>query len=180
MLNETKNTVYLALGSNIGDRFKYILSAIKKIHSTDGCRVISISLIYETLPMGGQNQGKYLNAVIKIETTLLLHALFSKLQEIEIELGRIKRERWGSREIDIDILFYNDLIYSDKVITVPHPELHKRDFVLRPLTDIEPEFFHPVLNKKICDICISDNEKYVIEKIPDKILIEKGHIVPLE
>ena len=96
--------------------------------------------------------------------------LLNFLKEIESDLGRIKTEKWGNREIDLDILFYNDIIYSDETVTVPHPGIIKRDFVLIPLCEIEPNLIHPELNQKICDITVPDSEKCIIRKLPEKLL----------
>jgi 2-amino-4-hydroxy-6-hydroxymethyldihydropteridine diphosphokinase len=142
-------------------------NAVNKIKQD--CEVEFVSSLYDTRPLGNLKQENFLNAVIKVLTELSLLDLFNFLKRIEIELGRSKTEKWGDREIDLDILFYNDIAYSDEIITVPHKELTKRDFVLVPLCEIEPNLMHPELKQKICDINIPDSEKCIIRKLPENL-----------
>ncbi len=128
------------------------------------------SSIYETKPYGVKGQDNFLNAVIKISTSFNLSQLFIFLKNIEDELGRKSNTKWGPREIDLDLLFFNDIVYSDEKIIIPHKEIELRDFVLTPLCEIAPDLFHPVLNQKISDICIDEKNKTIIAKIQDKIL----------
>ncbi len=128
------------------------------------------SSIYETKPYGVKEQDNFLNAVIKISTSSNLSQLFIFLKNIEDELGRKSNTKWGPREIDLDILFFNEIVYSDEKIIIPHKEIELRDFVLTPLCEIAPDLFHPVLNQKISDICIDEKNKTIIAKIQDKIL----------
>ncbi len=95
--------------------------------------------------------------------------MLEHLKIIEKKLGRIQRPKWGPREVDLDLLFYNNLIFSNESVTIPHKEVIYRDFVLVPLSEIAGDFVHPALNKKICDICLEDSEKFVIQKLSDKI-----------
>ena len=165
MDTEKVNSVFIGLGSNIGNRTEFISSAIKEISIAGNCKIKAISSLYESLPFGDIEQENFFNAVIKVETNLDHFSLLEKLNEIEQKLGRVKRERWGPREIDIDILFFNDLIFSDEIITLPHKGVIYRDFVLVPLCEIEPEFVHPVYNKKICDFIVDLKQKNIIRKI---------------
>lgn len=128
------------------------------------------SSIYETKPYGVKEQDNFLNAVIKVSTSFNLTQLFIFLKNIEDELGRKSNTKWGPREIDLDILFFNEIVYSDEKIIIPHKEIELRDFVLTPLCEIAPDLFHPVLNQKISDICIDEKNKTIIAKIQDKIL----------
>jgi 2-amino-4-hydroxy-6-hydroxymethyldihydropteridine diphosphokinase len=121
--------------------------------------------------LGNRKQENYLNAVIKITTGYSLIELFNFLKRIEKELGRGKTEKWGDREIDLDILFYNYIIYSDERVTVPHKGITKRDFVLIPLLEIEPNLIHPELKQKISDIRVADSEKCIIRKLSEKLLV---------
>lgn len=128
---------YLGIGSNLGDRRKNIKTAVKKISALKGTRILKISPIIETLPVGGpRRQGKFLNAALKIKTRLTPVILLRKLQNIEKELGREKTVRNGPRTIDLDILFYGNRIIQRKDLQIPHPEVFRRDFVLRPLSEI--------------------------------------------
>ena len=159
------NTVYISLGSNEGHRIENIKSAVKEIESLKECRVISISSFYESSPFGNVKQNNFINAVVKIATKDDHLSLLKKLKDIEQKLGRIKRERWGPREIDIDILFFNDLIFSNEFITLPHEGVIYRDFVLIPLCEIEPDIVHPVFNKKVCEFIDDLKIKNIIKKI---------------
>lgn len=162
-MDETKKHIsYIGLGSNLDDRFSYLRKAVELIEQSSFCRVIKISSVYETKPFGIKDQGNFLNGVIAIETELEIHPLLDFLKGIEQQLGRRKREKWECREIDLDILFFDDLVYSDERVTVPHPYISARDFVLVPLCEIAPGFFHPGLQKSICDIVLQENEQYVI------------------
>ena len=163
---------YVALGSNKGDRLKFLIKAVERINETPECSVISGSSVYEAKPFGKMKQNNFLNAVIKIETSFSPLNLFKELKTVEKEIGRIETEKWGQREIDLDLILYDDLVYSDDILTIPHKGLAERDFVLVPLCEISPEIIHPVLKKKICDICINDSEKCIIAKLPDKLIVQ--------
>ncbi len=166
---ELKNIAYIALGSNIGDKLYFIKLAVSKINQNENCGIIETSSVYETKPYGNKDQDNFLNATVKIRTDFQLLELLDFLKGLERELGRQKSSKWGPREIDLDLLFYNNAVYSDERLTVPHREIEHRDFVLVPLCEIASEFIHPALNKKICDICISDSETSIIRRLPDKI-----------
>jgi len=159
-----KNTAYIGLGSNKGDRKKNIQSAIEIISSLEGNKIESVSSIYESMPFGKEDQDKFLNAVIKLSTSFDYLDLLKKLKEIEVSIGRIFREKWGPREIDLDILFYNNLIFSNEIITLPHKGVIYRDFVLVPLCEIEPELIHPVYNKKVREFISELKVKSIIQK----------------
>ncbi|OGU31550.1 MAG: 2-amino-4-hydroxy-6-hydroxymethyldihydropteridine diphosphokinase [Ignavibacteria bacterium GWA2_35_9] len=169
-----KNTAYIGLGSNKGDKLDFLRKAVKKINTDEKCRVELSSSLYETKPLGNRKQENYLNAVLKILTEYSVIELFSFLKGIEKELGRNETERWGNREIDMDILFYNDLVYSDSIITIPHKGIANRDFVLVPLCEIDSSLIHPELKQKICDINVADSEKCIIRKLPDKLETEEN------
>jgi len=163
------STVYIALGSNVGDRIFYLRKAIEELINDGKISIESASSVYETLPYGNKEQGNFYNAVIKISTSYTLHELLNLTKNIEKKLGRVKKTRWGPREIDLDLLFYDSIVYSDKSVTVPHKEVIKRDFVLVPLCEIEPEIIHPSLNIKLCEIKLDAENKNVIGKIAEKI-----------
>jgi len=136
------------LGSNKGDKLKNLRAAVDSINNQDKTAVEKVSSLYETKPYGVKEQENFYNAAAKIKTDFDLVELFYFLKSIEMDLGRIKKEKWGPREIDLDILFYNDNIYHDEVLDVPHSEIEKRDFVLVPLCEIENGIIHPVTHKK--------------------------------
>jgi len=130
-------TCLLGIGSNLGNRRKNIRLALQEINAMKGTKIIKLSRIIETKPVGGPPaQGKFLNAALKIKTSLTPIKLLKKLKEIEKNLGREKTVRYGPRIIDLDILFYSDKIINRKELKVPHPKLFERDFVIRPLSEI--------------------------------------------
>ena len=125
---------YLALGSNLGDRLGYLQLAVDAL----GAQVVAISRVYETAPVGGPEQGAYLNAVVAIETELDPHALLQLVQRIESDAQRVRAERWGPRTLDVDVLLYDDIELDDPDLTIPHPRMWERGFVLAPLRDVAP------------------------------------------
>jgi len=128
---------YLGIGSNLGNRGENISLAIKKINTLKGTQIIKVSKIIETKPIGGPaDQAKFLNAALKIKTTLSPTVLLKKLKKIEKELGRAKTVRYGPRTIDLDILFYADKIINRENLKIPHPKLFEREFVIKSLLEI--------------------------------------------
>lgn len=156
----------------MGVQINHIDFALELIDENPYCDVEIISSVYESEPYGYLEQENFFNAVCKIKTLYPPIDLFNFLKRIETEAGRKNSGKWGPREIDLDILFYNDLICSDDNLTIPHKDILNRDFVLIPLCEIEPELIHPVLNKKIDEICILDSKRHIIRKIPHKVLIK--------
>jgi 2-amino-4-hydroxy-6-hydroxymethyldihydropteridine diphosphokinase len=139
--------IFLALGSNLGDRRGNLQAALAAL--VPQVRLRRASPVYETPPWGYTDQPAFLNQVVEVETDLDPWELLAYLKEIERQLGRRPSIRNGPRVIDLDILFYNDRIIDMPGITVPHPRLHERGFVLAPLADLAPDFRHPVLNKNV-------------------------------
>lgn len=128
---------YVGIGSNLGERRRYIRRALQKINTLKDTRILKTSGIIETEPVGGPaRQGKFLNAAIKIETFLVPRLLLRNLKRIERELGRTKTVRWGPRIIDLDILFYGGSLIATGALQVPHPRIFERRFVLEPLLQI--------------------------------------------
>ncbi|TDE12466.1 2-amino-4-hydroxy-6-hydroxymethyldihydropteridine diphosphokinase [Dyadobacter psychrotolerans] len=144
----SENTVYLLLGSNLGDRVQVMLSAAEMIQNEIG-QIIRASSVYETAPWGVIDQPSFLNQVLAINTVLVSEEVLRLILSIEHELGRVRYERWGARVIDIDILFFQDLVVDSARLTIPHPRLHERRFTLTPLAEIAPDLVHPVLQKTI-------------------------------
>jgi 3-oxoacyl-[acyl-carrier protein] reductase len=143
-------TAHLALGSNLGDRRDFLDRALASLRAVPGIEVKKVSSFHETAPVGGPaGQGNFLNAAAEVHTTLSPHELLSALAEIETALGRTRSERWGPRTIDLDLLLYDDLILDDPALTIPHPRLHERGFVLEPLAEIAPQAVHPLLGETI-------------------------------
>lgn len=139
---------WVALGSNLGDRQKYLEDGLKKMRE-NGLDLIKVSSIIETKAYGNTNQGAFLNAVCQLETSLSPHQLLDLLLSIEKDLGRVRLEHWGPRTLDLDILFYENEIIEDQRLSIPHPDLTNRSFVLGPLKEISPDLLHPLLNKTI-------------------------------
>jgi 2-amino-4-hydroxy-6-hydroxymethyldihydropteridine diphosphokinase len=143
-------TAYLALGSNLGNRRQNVLGAIAIMHKTKGIRVRRISRFYETEPWGYKNQPKFINAAVKIQTSLLPVRLLIIIKGIEKKMGRMPLNiKWGPRIIDIDILLYGDRKMKSGRLQIPHPEMHRRVFVLKPLAEIALRVVHPKLRKTI-------------------------------
>lgn len=127
---------YIGIGSNLGDRKKFIDQAIQSLKETEGIKVKRISNIYETEPMGGPKQGKYLNGAIEIETRLEPRELLVKLKGIEEQLGRVRTVKNAPRTIDLDILLYGDKKIDEFDLKIPHPRMWEREFVMKPLKDL--------------------------------------------
>lgn len=140
-------TVYLSLGSNLGDREKNIASALEMLGQE--ARILKVSSLYETEPVGYKEQPWFLNCVCAAETELTPQALLELAKTIERKLGRKLTHRFGLRTIDIDILFYDDLILDSPDLVIPHPRLTERAFVLVPLKEIAPNLVHPLLDLTI-------------------------------
>jgi 2-amino-4-hydroxy-6-hydroxymethyldihydropteridine diphosphokinase len=145
--------IYLGLGSNLGDRRGYLDAAISSM--PPALNVLRRSPIYETAPWGYRDQDDFLNMVVEAETELGPLQLLILLKGIEVKLGRKPRFRNGPREIDIDILLYDDLIHDEKALHIPHPRLHERAFILAPLDDLAPELEIPGVGKTVAE-CLAE------------------------
>ncbi len=141
------HSAYIALGTNLGERRANLRRAIEMMGP--GVRVLRKSPVYETTPWGVLDQPDFLNQVVAVETDLAPHRLLMELKRIEAEMGREQTVRYGPRIIDLDILFYNDEVIDLPSLTIPHPYLHERAFVLAPLNDLIPERAHPLLGKTV-------------------------------
>ncbi|MEP0841627.1 MAG: 2-amino-4-hydroxy-6-hydroxymethyldihydropteridine diphosphokinase [Phycisphaerae bacterium] len=137
---------YIGLGSNLGDRRSAIETAVQRLRARSGIESVTISSVYETAAVGGPaGQRPYLNAAARAETTLSPRELLDALMAIERELGRRRRQRWGPRTIDLDLLLFDDRVIQTPELTIPHPRMHERAFVLEPLAEIAPQALHPLL-----------------------------------
>ena len=156
--------VFLLLGSNLGSREKYLQDAIKLI-GQDIAQVKRQSAIYETQSWGKTDEPDYLNQVIELETTLPAQIVLQKVLAIEAALGRERREKWGSRVIDIDILLYGHEVISRPGLIIPHPEMHNRRFTLEPLGELAPVLLHPILNKSILQLKNELKDGLIVKKL---------------
>ncbi len=130
---------FLGLGSNLGDRLGYLQLAVDGLAAAPGVRLVAVSPVYETAPVGGPEQPDYLNAVAEVETTLSARELLALANAIEAEGERVRKERWGPRTLDVDVLLVGDERHDTPELTVPHPRMADRAFVLAPLADLAPE-----------------------------------------
>ena len=155
--------IFLALGSNIENRKQHIETAIvllrEKVHD------ITVAPLYETKPRYFENQYNFLNTVLSGFTDLEPQELLQFTKTVQKKVGRVERFRNGPREIDIDILFYDNVVYKDEVLEIPHPGIQERDFVLQPFSDIDPDFSHPVLKKTIRELLdtLQEEQRSVIK-----------------
>ncbi len=141
-----KHVLYLLLGANLGDRMQSFRSAQDLIEARIGC-IQLVSSVYETAPWGVLDQPSFLNQVLAVETVLAPLDILSCILTIEKELGRVRLERWAARMIDIDILYYDDLVIESRDLIIPHPRLQDRRFTLAPLAEIAPDYCHPLLQR---------------------------------
>ncbi len=149
----SNNICYLSLGTNLGNREEFIKKALVKLGKE--VKILKISPVYQTAPWGLLEQEPFLNLCVEISTTLSPLSLLNLCKAIEQQLGRRKKIHWGPREIDIDIIFYAKEIIKLENLTIPHPELSHRQFVLKPLADLAPNFIHPELNISVINLSSS-------------------------
>ncbi len=157
------NISFLLIGGNDGDRKANLAKALENIEGT-GSRILRRSSLYETAPWGKADQNDFLNQALQVQTSLDAPALLEELLKIEEKMGRRRLEKYGSRIIDLDILFFNETIIDSPRLIVPHPEIQNRRFVLAPMEEIAPDYVHPVLRKSIREL---------LESCPDKLEVKK-------
>jgi len=156
---------YLGLGSNLGDRRRNIEDAIKLMAQRKDIKVREVSSLYETEPVGYENQRWFINGVLKVETTLKPRELLEALKEIEEALNRKRDLRWGPRTVDLDILLYDDKKIEAQDFVIPHPEMHRRAFVLVPLAEIAPDLIHSVMGRSISELLADLPQTKVVKRI---------------
>ena len=158
------STAYIGIGSNLGDSPSHCEAALSALDELPEIAIARKSSFYKTEPLGLKNQNWFINAVIEIETSLTPEYLLDALLKIEQTIGRVRRKKWGPRVIDLDLLFYENIILKKPGLEVPHPEIANRSCVLIPMAEIQPDFFHPVFNRTIAQL---------IETIPKKTDIRR-------
>jgi 2-amino-4-hydroxy-6-hydroxymethyldihydropteridine diphosphokinase len=157
-------SVYLLLGSNLGDRLQHLQFGQREISRLVG-QIVTTSSVYKTAAWGEVQQPDFYNQVISINTLLKPVALLDLILAIEKEAGRIREEKWGPRTLDIDILFYDDQVVSSNRLTIPHPEIQNRKFTLLPLDEIAHGLIHPVLKKTVGQLLLDTRDELPVEKL---------------
>ncbi len=158
--------IYLHTGSNIGDRYEQLEEAITHIEQEIG-PVTATSSIYETEPWGNTDQPNFFNQALEVDTDFEPIVVLDKIHEIEERMGRVRTQKWAKRNIDIDLILYGDKILKSEKLTIPHPHMHKRNFVLIPIMEIAGEFVHPELGETIEELyirCDDSLEVIMLEK----------------
>lgn len=146
------HTAYLAMGSNMGDKVQYISGAIRALTAHPQIKVMKVSDLIQSKPYGVTDQESFLNGALEIETLLEPEELLDALHDMEDAAGRVRVRRWGPRTLDIDIIFYDKLIYESDNVVIPHPDMQNRDFVLDPLSTLAPYYRHPILGKTVMQL----------------------------
>ena len=163
--NQQSAIAYISFGSNVGDRKKHIEDAVEILKTDSSIEIKSVSSLYETEPVGYEEQDWFINGVLEIETELSPHELLRFVKTVESKVGRRKSIRWGPREIDLDILLYEQECINTPDLVIPHPRMQEREFVLIPLVEIAPDVVHPVFRKSV-ELLLKDlPQKKVVKRI---------------
>lgn len=144
--------VLVSLGSNLGDRIGFLRKAVEALGQVPGFRICGISSVYETEPVGKKDQPQFLNAAVEIESMLSPDSLLVNCKRVERRVGRTQSEKWGPREIDLDLIYVGDMVVKSPMLTLPHPEVAGRRFVLTPLAEIAPGFVDPLRNCTLSEL----------------------------
>lgn len=145
-------TTYIGLGSNLGNREENLNQAVNMLRNAAGIKVTAVSTYFNTAPVGYTEQPDFLNAVVEASTDFIAYELLELCRDIEKKLKRERIIHWGPRTIDVDILLFGDLILEDEMLIIPHPRMHEREFVLKPLNEIASGVIHPICNKSISEL----------------------------
>jgi 2-amino-4-hydroxy-6-hydroxymethyldihydropteridine diphosphokinase len=147
--------VFVSSGSNIGDRLGFLQKAVDALGNAGGFKVKAVSPVYETEPVGKKDQPQFLNAAVELESLLSPDSILVNLKQIERVVGRTPSQKWGPREIDLDLIYIGNLVVKSPMLTLPHPEVAGRRFVLTPLTDIAPDFVDPLRKRTLRELLSS-------------------------
>ena len=158
--------VYIGIGSNLGDRMTTCLLAIQHLRELPSTELIKISSFYETEPLEREDQEWFINAVVEIQTHLSPEELLECCQSVEGTLGRIRVARYGPRTLDLDLLFYGQQVINTLKLKLPHPRLHERQFVLIPLLEIAPDWFHPLQNVSVKSLLEKIQGQKTVRRLP--------------
>jgi len=159
---------FIGLGSNLGDRVVNIRKAIELLGGFKDVEVLRRASLYETEPVGIEDQPPFINTVVEIEVQLEPYELLKLCKRIEAQLGRRHEERWGPREIDLDILFFGDVIFNFDDLKLPHPMLHKRRFVLVPLCELDGSLVHPILKKAVKELLAQLTDEKIVKRYDER------------
>ncbi|MCU0432985.1 MAG: 2-amino-4-hydroxy-6-hydroxymethyldihydropteridine diphosphokinase [Bacteroidia bacterium] len=162
-------TAYLSLGSNLGNRLEMLHDALKLLHAHGQVSVTKVSPVYQTAAWGKSAQPDFYNCAARISTSLAPEALLDVLLATERALGRERLERWGPRLIDLDLLFWDNVQLTTNRLVVPHPELHRRRFVLLPLADIAPQLIHPGEKQTIAQLAANCSDPLAVTLLPETV-----------
>ena len=166
-MNSEKHRAAIGLGSNLNAPSRQLKIALRHLSTLPDTRIVAVSSFYRSSPQGPKDQPDYVNACAVLETGLTPHALLEALQTIEHRMGRQKQRHWGERVIDLDLLLYGNEMIQSPQLTVPHPWLHERDFVLIPLAEIAPEWIVPGLSRSVACLCnrLPPSSRFLLEKV---------------
>ena len=159
--------VYIGIGSNLGDKAGNCLRAIDWLDRLAGCEILARSDLFQTEPQGFEDQDWFVNGVVSLETDLPVRALLKAVLHVEKGMGRVRKRRWDSRVIDLDILLYGEHVIQERDLIVPHPRMHLRRFVLVPLTQLAPNLIHPTLGKTMAQLfrdCPEEGQSVILMK----------------
>ncbi len=161
------SVIFLQTGTNLGNKHQNLLKANELIVQLIG-EIVAQSKIYETEAWGITNQPTFYNQVLKVETHLAPLQVLLRIQDIEEQLGRVRKEKWGERIIDIDILFYDEQVVREKDLIIPHPEIQNRNFVLIPMLEIASDWMHPLLGKTIEELYIASEDRLEVIQLDEE------------
>ena len=170
------NVCYVAIGSNKKDKFDYLQKAVNLIEDDENIRLLNVASVFETSPFGKTDQENFYNSAIEILTFLNPHELLGRLKEIELQVGRTETDKWGPREIDLDLIFYDDFVIDEPELFIPHPGIYERDFYLIPLLELNDKLIDPKTGLYLTDFLGNIETKTIIRKLDKKLSFKERSI----